>query len=139
MIRINKKGFGLVEVLASAIILVLISTSVLFALGFSQNMVRENSSSDAFAAEAQAAADVIMTYINGGLTDAGQIQAESIAAGDIYLNANSGFDPGEDRLQFQIEPYEDGSGLYRITVRKYYGFAHDREVEEMICFAHADW
>lgn len=140
MININKKGFGLVEVLASAIILALMSISVVFALSFSQNMVSENSNDDAYAAEVQAAADVIMTYINGGLTDAGQIQTESQVGGVTgYKNAAAGFDPNEAGIQFQISEEAGGSGLYQITVRLYYGFKNDRENVEMICFAHPDW
>ena len=140
MININKKGFSLIEVLASAIILAIITTSIAFALNFSQDMVRENSNDDAYAAEAQAAADVIMTYVNGGLIMATDIQAQSLSSGGPpYLDASGGFDPAEDRIQFQIAPESGGSGLYQITVRLYYGFASDRNNVEMVCFAHSDW
>ena len=60
----SKKGFTLVEVLAATIILALIATGVLGGLGFSQRMVRANSSKDAYAARVQEAADVIIACIN---------------------------------------------------------------------------
>lgn len=142
MIKINKKGFTLVEVLASAIILAIITTSVVFALSFSQNMVQGNSNQDAYAAEAQAAADVIMNYVNGGLTTAGEIENQTeiqFGTGAKYLDAGAGFNSNEDKIQFQLVPESGGSGLYEITVRLYYGFINDRESVEMICFAHPDW
>lgn len=136
----NKKGFTLVEILASVIILAIITTSVVFALNFSQRMVHENSNNDAYAAEVQAAADVIITYVNGGLTTASEVESASqIGSISKYLNAGSEFDPEEDKIQFVLSPESGGSGLYEITVRLYFGPSHDRESVELICFAHPNW
>ncbi|NLY70480.1 MAG: type II secretion system protein [Clostridiales bacterium] len=136
----SKKGFTLVEVLASVIILVLIAGSIVFAISFSQRVVQENSVSDAYAAEVQAAADVIMTYVNGGLTSGYDIESQSQISGQsVYRNAEAGFNPSIDDIQFTLIPESSGSGLYEITVRLYYGPEHSRESVEMVCFAHPNW
>ncbi|NLP30828.1 MAG: type II secretion system protein [Clostridiales bacterium] len=135
----NKKGFTLVEVLASVIILALITGSIVFAIAFSQRVVQENSVSDAYAAEVQAAADVIMTYVNGGLTTGYEIEIESQSSLTVYHNAETSFDPSLNDIQFTLKPETGGSGLYEIRVRLYYGPEHNRESIEMVCFAHPNW
>ncbi len=136
----TKKGFSLVEVLAAVLILSLVTTTVLLGINFSRNMVTGNTNSDAYAAEAQAAADAIMTYVNGGGIAATAIEEASKVGGVVqYKNASGGFVSTVDGIQFVVEPDPKGSSLYKITVREYYGFANDRQFTEMICFAHKDW
>lgn len=140
MLEINKKGFSLVEVLASVMILALITSSILLALSFSQRIVQENSTQDAYGAEVQKAADEIMNYVNAGLTTGPEIQNAIPVTGEpVYIHADPGFDSSINQVQFQIHPEPGGSGLYKITVRLYYGPNNKRHHVEMECFAHKDW
>lgn len=137
MMKMSKKGFSLVEVLASTLILAIITIAIIFALNFSQQMVQSNSNKDAYAAEVQTAADAIMCYVNGGFTTASEIRDVSKVGGEyIYIDASSGYDSTANKIQFKIEPSED---LYKITVGIFYGFANDRNSVELVCFAHKDW
>lgn len=136
----NKKGFTLVEVLASAIILATITIAIIFSLSFSQDMVQSNSNKDAYASEVQAAADAIMCFVNGGITTASEIQDASRTGGEyMYIDASSGFNTTEDRIQFIIESSGGTSTLYKITVRIYYGFDNDRERVELVSYSHSNW
>ncbi|HPO05248.1 MAG TPA: type II secretion system protein [Bacillota bacterium] len=127
----SKKGFTLVEVLAATIILALIATGVLGGLGFSQRMVRANSSKDAYAARVQEAADVIIACIND------QRSIPDIAAEMDYVRVNAGspFSSAENRIQFIAENSFNGSGLYRITAALYFDTANGRDSVSLICFA----
>lgn len=136
----NKKGFSLVEVIAALLILSVVAGVVLLGLSLSQKVVHGNTREDAYGAEAQAAADVIMTYVNGEADTGEAIEA---ASGGLFLFADNstdgGFYPGDDKVQFQIGPEPGGSGLYKITIRRYYGPDSGREYVEMVCYAHKGW
>jgi len=143
MIKMSRKGFTLVEVLASTLILAIIAIAIIFALNFSQQMVQSNSNKDAYAAEVQTAADAIMCYVNGGSTTASEIRDVSKVGGEyIYIDASSGYDSTENKIQFKIVPPGAPTGdlyLYKITVRIYYSFTNDRKSLELVCFAHEGW
>lgn len=140
MIRSNKKGFTLVEVMAAALILVIITIAIIFSLTFSQAMVQTNSNKDAYAAEVQTAADVIMNYVNGGITTAGGIQIASRVNGEyMYIDADTGFNTAENKIQFKIEATSVATSFYKITVRIYYGPANERSSVELVSYSHADW
>jgi len=140
MMRGNKKGFTLIEVLAASLILVIITIAVVFSLTFSQEMVQTNSNEDAYAAEVQTAADVIMSYVNGGITTAGGIQYLSRVNGEpMYIDASSGFNSEENKIQFEIEPTSEATSFYKITVRIYYGFTNERNSVDLVTYSHANW
>ena len=140
--KFSKKGFTLVEVLAAAIILAIITIAIVFSLSFAQNMVQRNSNDDAYAAEVQAAADAIICYVNDGLTDPASITNESYDADKMdymYLDASSGFDPDQNKIQFQIEQTAEDASLYKIKALLYYGPSNDRKSVGYTCYAHASW
>lgn len=126
----NKKGFTLVEVLAATIILALIASTILGGFGFSQRMVRANSSRDAHAAQVQEAADVIIALINDSQTFL-EIETET---GYKYV-AGGFFDDTEDSIQFIPVVNHNGSPLTRITVALYFDTAGGRDSVELVCFA----
>lgn len=138
--KISKTGFTLVEVLASTMILAIITIAIIFSLNFSQNMVQSNSNKDAYAAEVQTAADAIMCYVNGGFTTASEIQDVSRVGGEyMYIDASSGYEPSENKIQFTIEPSGGSSTFYKISVGIFYGFANDRKSVELVSYSHKDW
>lgn len=140
MIRMNKKGFTLVEVLAATLILAIITIAIILLLNFSQKMVQVNSSKDAYAAEVQTAADAIICYMNSGLTTVNEIEHASRVDGEImYIDGSTGYDTNENKIQFKIEPSGESSSLKKITVAIFYGPANDRDTVEFICYAHEDW
>ena len=124
----------MVEVLAATIILALITTGVLGGFGFSHKMVRANSSRDAYAAQVQEAADIMMARINDSQSPS------QIAASMDYVNRSAGgsFSSEEDRIQFIAEENFNGSGLHRITLVLYFNTAKGRDSVELICFAYPD-
>lgn len=130
----SRKGFTLVEILAATIILALITTGALGGFGFSQKMVRTNSSRDAHAAQVQQAADIIIARINGSQS------ISDIAADMNYVRVNAGesFNTGEDRIQFIAEEDFNGSSLHRIKIALYFNTANGRSNVEMVCFAFPD-
>lgn len=136
----SKKGFTLVEVLAAAIILAIISVSIVFSISFSKNMVQANSNDDAYAAEAQAAADSIITFVNSGITSGASIEAASRSSlGQQYQYSPGDYSTTSDAIQFKINQSTEDTELYKIKVKLFYGPANDRKSAGFMCYAHANW
>lgn len=146
----SKKGFTLVEVLASIFVLVIIFTGVLSAVAFSRQMVFTDNSKEKASDEGQLIADEMLTLVSGECVDVTDVQTQissyysSASKNPVDVTSTGGFhnptslDPATgDYIQYTVEEVGGGASTdvdvpggishvetvqhgFKITVRVYY-------------------
>lgn len=112
----KKKGFSLVEVVASAAILCVVAIAVIGSIGAARQSVLSNTAKESAAASAQAIADTLMAELSVSQTpDAAALETLTGAKKVASFSAENG------EKQFAYEHVASGVKGYRIRVVVYYG------------------